>query len=79
MSLMRQTALPKDLATAKPKRLRFKLLCVAGEIVHHARMLFVRLWGTLTNEGGLLERARLALRRLAMLLAGARASPEAAP
>jgi hypothetical protein len=78
LSLMRQTALPKELATAKPKRLRFKLLCVAGEVVHHARMLFVRLWGTLTEEGGILERARLALRRLALLLAAARAAPEPA-
>ena len=76
LSLIRQTGLPPELATAKPKRLRFKLLCVAGEIVHHARRLFVRLWGTLTEQGGLLERARMALRRLAMLLAGARASPE---
>jgi len=77
LSLLRQTALPQELATAKPKRLRFKLLCVAGEVIHHARMLFVRLWGTLMEEGGLLERARLALRRLAMLLAAAaRASPE---
>jgi hypothetical protein len=78
LSLIRQTALPKELATAKPKRLRFKLLCVAGEVIHHARRLFVRLWGTLTEGGGLLERARLALRRLAMLLAAARASPEPA-
>lgn len=75
LSLIRQTALPKELSTAKPKRLRFKLLCVAGEVIHHARMLFVRLWGTLTEGGGILERARLALRRLAMLLAAARASP----
>ena len=76
LSLIRQTALPPELATAKPKRLRFKLPCVAGEIVHHARRLFVRLWGTLTEQGGLLERARMALRRLAIRPAAARASPE---
>jgi hypothetical protein len=76
LSLIRQTALPKELSTAKPKRLRFKLLCVAGEVIHHARRVFVRLWGTLTEHGGLLEHARLALRRLAMRLAQARAAPE---
>lgn len=77
LSLMRQTALPKDLATAKPKRLRFRVLNVAGEVVHHARRVFVRVWGTLGEEGGLFARARLALRRLAMRIAAARAAPDA--
>lgn len=76
LSLIRQTALPKDLAAAKPKRLRFKLLNVAGEIIHHARMLFVRVWGTLLEEGGLIARARLALRQLALRVAAARAATE---
>lgn len=57
----RQTALAKDLATAK----RFRVLCVAGEVRHHARRIFVRVRGTLTETGGLLERARLKLRELA--------------
>ena len=75
LSLLRQTALPKDLSTAKPKRLRFRVLCVAGEVLHHARRLFVRVWGTLTDLGGLLEQARWKLRQLAACVRAARASP----
>ena len=75
LSLLRQTALPQEMAQAKPKRLRFKLLNVAGEVIHHARMLFVRVWGTLSDAGGLLQQARLALLRLAMARAGPMPTP----
>lgn len=57
------------MAQAKPKRLRFKLLNVAGEVIHHARMLFVRVWGTLEEGIALLQQARLRLRQLALALA----------
>ena len=78
LSLIRQTAMPAELSAARPKRLRFKVLCTAGEIIRHARRLFVRICGTLSEAGGLIERARLALMRLAYAVAAARASPELA-
>lgn len=75
LSLLRRTALPKDLSKAKPKRLRFRALCVAGEVIHHARSLMVRVAGTLIGEEGLLAIARLALRRLMLQVARMNAPP----
>jgi hypothetical protein len=54
LSLARHVALPEELRAAKPKRLRFKLLNVAGEIIHHARRVIVRRWGTRIESEGLL-------------------------
>ena len=78
MSLLRQTALPEDLSKAKPKRLRFRALCVAGEIIRHARSVIVRVAGTLLGEEGLLAKARLALRQLMLQVAWMNAPPGAA-
>jgi hypothetical protein len=58
------------LEKARPKRLRFRALCLAGEIVHHARRHLIRVAGTLRRGGvGLLARARALLRQLARRLA----------
>jgi hypothetical protein len=64
LSVVRQTALPKELEKAQPKRLRFRVFCVAGEVIHHARKLVVRVVGELFGREGLLVRARRLLRRL---------------
>jgi hypothetical protein len=70
LSLLRRVALPKELAKARPKRLRFRVLCLAGEIVQHARRLLIRVGGTLLRGRlGLLGRARALLRKLARRLA----------
>jgi hypothetical protein len=39
LSALRRTALPADLARARPKRLRFRLFGVAATLIHHARQL----------------------------------------
>jgi hypothetical protein len=51
---LKRIALPPEMLTARPKRLRFQLFVVAGRLVSHARMLTLRL--------------RLGIERLADLL-----------
>ena len=47
LSLLRQLALPPELRKAEPKRLRFHVLCLAGQIIAHARRLTIRVGETL--------------------------------
>jgi hypothetical protein len=68
LSLLRRQALPKELATAGPKRLRFRVLCQAGELVRHARRLIVRVRRLWAETGALFAAARRALQRLRRLL-----------
>jgi len=42
LALLKQTALPEELRKARPKRLRFLVLCVAGQVIHHARSIVLR-------------------------------------
>ena len=42
LSVLRRTALPADLAQARPKRLRFCLFAVAATVIHHARQTIAR-------------------------------------
>ncbi len=49
LSLLRQLALPRELRKAEPKRLRFHVLCVAGQIIVHARRLIIRVGTTMAN------------------------------
>jgi hypothetical protein len=42
LSVLRRTALPEDLARARPKRLRFCLFAVAATVLHHARQTIAR-------------------------------------
>lgn len=44
LALLKATALPAELATAQPKTLRFRLLCVAGRLVRHARRWILKLY-----------------------------------
>jgi hypothetical protein len=43
LQFMKTTALPKSMHTLRPKRMRFRLLNMAGLIVRHARQLFLKL------------------------------------
>ena len=43
LTAMKRLALPPDLLTARPKRLRFLIFCTAGRLVHHARQTILRL------------------------------------
>ena len=47
LALMKTAALPDELATARPKTLRFRLLNVAGRLVHHARGWVLKLFAGL--------------------------------
>jgi hypothetical protein len=43
LTALKRLALPAELMTARPKRLRFLLLNTPGRLVHHARRLVLRL------------------------------------
>ena len=43
LTALKRLALPAELLTARPKRLRFLVFNVAGRLVHHARKLVLRL------------------------------------
>jgi len=64
LSILRRTALPRWLSKARPKRLRFHVLCVAGEVIHHARKLTIRVFGDFFGGRGLFIGARRKLRQL---------------
>ena len=81
LSIVRRHALGEELARARPKRLRLWVLCRAGQIVHHARRLMVRVRWRARRLMGRIARARRKLLQLAWrvrLRQGARASPRAA-
>lgn len=46
LTALKRLALPAELATARPKRLRFLIFHVPGRLVHHARKLMLRLAAT---------------------------------
>jgi hypothetical protein len=43
MTALKRLALPPDLLSARPKRLRFLIFNTAGRLVHHARQTVLRL------------------------------------
>jgi len=43
LTALKRLALPADLLTARPKRLRFLIFHMPGRLVHHARQLSLRL------------------------------------
>ena len=62
LTALKWLALPAELASARPKRLRFLIFNVPGRLVHHARRLILRLaaeveWITAYREGLQLLRA----------------------
>lgn len=44
LQLLKAVALPGEYANAYPKRLRFAIFSHIGQVVHHGRRLFLRLW-----------------------------------
>jgi len=60
LSAMKQLALKDEFAKARPKRLRFRILGVAGKVISHAHQLFLRIGEAVERIAGLIEaRARL--------------------
>jgi hypothetical protein len=56
LQALKRLALPAELLTARPKRLRFLLFQMPGRLVHHARRLILRVaargkWTTASGEG----------------------------
>lgn len=43
LTALKRLALPPDLLTARPKRLRFLIFNTAGQVLHHARKMILRL------------------------------------
>src|SRR5207302_9984162 len=43
LTALKRLALPAELLTARPKRLRFLIFYTAGRLVHHARQMRLRL------------------------------------
>jgi len=72
LELLKVHALPEELAAARPKRLRFRLFCLAGRLVTHARRLVLRLSGHFPLATAYVA-ARGHLQRLALQLRVARA------
>jgi hypothetical protein len=63
LTALKRLTLPRDLQTARPKRLRFLLFNTLGKVVSHARRTCLRLSGVL--QRALLVRVRAHIARLA--------------
>lgn len=59
LTALKRLALPADLLRARPKRLRFLIFNTAGRLVHHARMLLLRVAGTAPQIAGWREAMKL--------------------
>jgi hypothetical protein len=59
MTALKRLALPAELLTARPKRLRFLIFNTPGRLVHHARRLVLRLATTAARLADWLEAVRL--------------------
>ncbi len=58
LTALKRLALPPELLTARPKRLRFLIFNTPGKLVHHARCTFLRLgrsWQRFSNWQGALR------------------------
>ena len=59
MTALKRLALPADLLTARPKRLRFLIFNTPGRLVHHARRLVLRLATTASRLAEWVEALRM--------------------
>src|SRR5437764_14627360 len=59
LTALKRLALPPELLTARPKRLRFLIFNTPGKLVHHARRTVLRLATTAQRIIEWLEAARL--------------------
>lgn len=50
LTALKRLALPAEYLSARPKRLRFVFLNLAGRVVHHARTLHLRLSALLERD-----------------------------
>jgi hypothetical protein len=64
LTAMKRLALPAELLTARPKRLRFLIFHTAGRVVHHARSLVLRLARNVNELADWIEAFRLAPLRI---------------
>jgi hypothetical protein len=58
LTALKRLALPAELLTARPKRLRFLIINTPGKLIHHARRTMLRLaksWVRFTNWQGALR------------------------
>ena len=67
LELLKTSALPESLASARPKTLRFQLLTLPGRIVHHARVWILEISATFPLASALVA-ARERLAQLAQRL-----------
>ena len=72
LELLKVQALPEELSSSRPKRLRFCLFCLAGRLVTHARRLVLRVSSHFPLAAAYVA-ARGHLQRLALQLRVARA------
>ena len=56
---LKRIALPPEMLTARPKKLRFSIFVQAGRLVHHARTLVIRLATTVEHLAAYLEAWKL--------------------
>jgi hypothetical protein len=59
LTALKRLALPAELLTARPKRLRFLFFHMPGRLVHHARRLLLRLAGVAERIAAYREGRRL--------------------
>lgn len=59
MTALKRLALPAELLTARPKRLRFLIFNTPGRLVHHARRIVLRLATTAARLAEWLEAVKL--------------------
>jgi len=59
LTALKRLALPANLLSARPKRLRFLIFHTAGRLVHHARQLRLRLAMAIEGIAGYLDAVRL--------------------
>jgi hypothetical protein len=64
LTALKRLALPAELLTVRPKRLRFLIFNTPGRLVHHARRLVLRLATTAARLAEWLEAMRLLLLRV---------------
>ncbi len=59
LTALKRLALPADLLTARPKRLRFLIFYTAGRLVHHARQMRLRVARTIEKIAAWTEAVRV--------------------
>ena len=59
LTALKRLALPAEMLTARPKRLRFLIFNTPGRLVHHARSILLRLATTVERIAAWLEAMRL--------------------